>query len=1513
MKRRKNTSWPGMLTLFLACLTLIMTIVGITLVSTTGSTTWATSHYRSEGVEAHGADIFLAQEHDGSLPSNNRVKVGIIDGSFINFSTRPDTELPTTLSGQVKFNCFYQDSSDNWQNLGSFDKCETKTEHGTNVAEIIIDMAPEVELYITNPPNDEQLKKAVDWLVEKNVDIVNMSQTYGVKGDGGGDSTVEYDVLDLVETIVGEPGGTPTGRLWVASAGNEARYNWYGPYINNFGSAEYLEFANRESFQEVEVEKDETLHVRMRWDDDWGGAPNASEGASCDLNIAVFRNRTKVAESSMMQRGMAGHNPYEQIAHEEKVASADYLIGMKIGEHGCTNHPSWIQMMVTDPHPDDDFFEYGNQYGPFYPTSIGDWYQTGVPAESSSDALLSVGASGADLTTLHESSNRGPTIDGRKKPDLVAAACVQTSLNYSTHIDSTKRTFCGTSASAPHVTGMAALLKSKNPSWNGPQIANYLRENVIDRGQNGIDNLWGEGAAILPAALLKESGGTDPPESLSQGDQKVYKLKTPLEGNSAVRVQINSSHMAIGTCTTPRVTTTDLADDDDITITACSGTTGGLALIRLFKGQSIDMDDLLHTYQVTVEGSVPPPRPIGVINRQTVNINHPTVIDVSGNFDGASWYTALTDNPSIATIRLASPIATITGVSPGTTTLRIRGHNASGYVEQSFGVTVQEVDPVFNPASYRKSVPENEALQTSLLTVTATDPNSDPIEYSIYSGNNSGKFDIGQSSGTITLEAALDRSVQLTYSLVVRATDTMGNYDSATVTITVTEPLLPSAPAPGNIHQDSSTPTQIEVDWDQVDHTTMYQLEYKVATSNSWRTASSSITTSSYTLRNLTCGTDYHVRVTAYGDGITYDEDWGATSAETRLATSICPNPVFINEPYAFEIRETATIGTLVGTVQANDPNGDTVTYHVVPASPGDFAVNSATGNITVNAALDYDSRSSYRITVEARDPTGYTDTTTVSITVLENIPPAPSNLRATSTSKTAAEIAWDPLPNTTSYWLQYRLAGHTNWITASNAISGNTQQVPNLVCEATYQFQVRAFGDGLTYSDRWGVITQPLTVVMPDCGEPVFGSTSYTFQVTQGSTVGTEVGILDASDPDGETITFSVTADQSGGRFVVDQHTGMITVNIVPTSIRNYAMTLQASDGAYSSSVPVEIQVVANRSPVIDSLTYDFSVRDDAALGTSVGYVSATDPENDPITYSFFAGHIEEDFNINAGTGEITVADPLNAVAIDEYVFLVQAFDGTSNAFTSVAVDVIDSAPCDGGTAVPDPGNNVALVADCQIMRGLQDDLAGDGTLNWSGRLAMTSWDGVTIAGTPSRVTEINLGSRSLQGVVPAGLGSLSALEVLDLNFNLLTGEIPAELGNLSSLTRLSLHVNALSGEMPTELGNLANLQELDLNFNYLNGPIPTQLGQLTELTLLNLSTNRLTGPVPTELGSLTNLVTLWLYDNRLTGSVPASLTALTSLQALHIADNRFTGCLPAALRSITFNDLAQLNLPDC
>lgn len=60
----------------LAMLAGIASMMGIALIMTQSEDLWAISHKTSERVEAHGADIFQAQAHDESLPSNNRVKVG---------------------------------------------------------------------------------------------------------------------------------------------------------------------------------------------------------------------------------------------------------------------------------------------------------------------------------------------------------------------------------------------------------------------------------------------------------------------------------------------------------------------------------------------------------------------------------------------------------------------------------------------------------------------------------------------------------------------------------------------------------------------------------------------------------------------------------------------------------------------------------------------------------------------------------------------------------------------------------------------------------------------------------------------------------------------------------------------------------------------------------------------------------------------------------------------------------------------------------------------------------------------------------------------------------------------------------------------------------------------------------------------------------------------------------------------------------------------------------------------
>ncbi len=196
-------------------------------------------------------------------------------------------------------------------------------------------------------------------------------------------------------------------------------------------------------------------------------------------------------------------------------------------------------------------------------------------------------------------------------------------------------------------------------------------------------------------------------------------------------------------------------------------------------------------------------------------------------------------------------------------------------------------------------------------------------------------------------------------------------------------------------------------------------------------------------------------------------------------------------------------------------------------------------------------------------------------------------------------------------------------------------------------------------------------------------------------------------------------------------------------------------------------------------------------------------------------------------------------------------------------------------------------LLADCNTLLPLKATLAGSATLNWSENEAIGSWNGITVGGSPERVTGLGLSSKGLTGSIPSGLGDLSNLTTLNLSGNQLTGSIPSGLGDLSNLGTLNLSGNQLSGAIPSELGDLSSLTTLDLSTNQLHGVIPSDLGDLSILGTLNLSGNRLSGPIPSRLGNLSNLNVLDLSGNDLDWEIPEELNQLDKLEQVWLNGN--------------------------
>ena len=438
-------------------------------------------------ITGHGPPVHGSAVWNQSGYSGQGVKVGIID-DFRGFSSLMGTELPTS----VEVRC-YTDIGEFTRNLADceavpevtgddipFPECLDEVQrrairsavHGTAVAEAVIDIAPEASLYIANPGSRADLQAAVDWMVSEGVSVINYSVGWTFDGPGDGTSPLSVSPLNTVDRAVNR------GALWVNAAGNDAQDTWFGNYSDPDGD-EVIEFGGlNDEVLDIATRACRSYRVQLRWEDTW-------DGASTDLDLLLYHKSARrflPIRSVEEQSGESGQVPFESLRFWSRIDSDD--LGIVVHRSGG-DAPGWIQLVIWGTGSIQHHTESG---------SITN------PAESDNLGMLAVGAAHYwDTNAIASYSSRGPTPDGRFKPDIVGTACGETA-SYEHYLrDGQDCWFAGTSQAAPHVAGMAALVRQAFPDYTPGQVAAYLKDNAGQRGSPDPNNTWGHGFAVLPS------------------------------------------------------------------------------------------------------------------------------------------------------------------------------------------------------------------------------------------------------------------------------------------------------------------------------------------------------------------------------------------------------------------------------------------------------------------------------------------------------------------------------------------------------------------------------------------------------------------------------------------------------------------------------------------------------------------------------------------------------------------------------------------------------------------------------------------------------------------------------------------------------------------------------------------------------------------------------------------------------------------------------------------------------
>ena len=588
---------------------------------------------------------------------------------------------------------------------------------------------------------------------------------------------------------------------------------------------------------------------------------------------------------------------------------------------------------------------------------------------------------------------------------------------------------------------------------------------------------------------------------------------------------------------------------------------------------------------------------------------------------------------------------------------------------------------------------------------SASDPERSPVTLSL-AGTDAGDFEL--SSGGVLMfdptpnyESPADSNRDNVYEVTVRAWD--GNsYATLDVVVTVT-----NEDEDGTVALSSVQPqvgTALEADLSDPDGSvtaTTWVWARSTNRNGPWSTIGGE-TSDSYTPTPADADLNRFLRATAsYTDGEGPDK-----TAEALSTNQVQPAPVTNTAPEfptsetgQREVEENTPTGRPIGDpVVAVDTNvGDTLTYQLDGTDAAAFDIDELSGQLRTKTAVDYETKRSYSMTLTVTDTSGADDSITVRVSVT-NID-EPSDLGGPTVvdydennrGTVASYIAVDPERATITWTLagddqdDFRIssrgvltfASPPDYETPTDSGGNNTYEVTVQASDGTHT-PTQTLTVTVTNLDEDGSVTLTTTTSRPQAGtvveatldDPDGGTRNTVWRWARSTNrrdwtpiPGTNTdSYTPASTDAGQYLQAAATYDDDQGPTkTAAAHTTHTVANPTQTPRPPSTQPPPSSGpgGPGGGGGPAPLPPGANQPPEFSEGSRTVrTIAENSPAGTDIGApVTATDPEEDPLTYKL-AGTDADHFDLNTSTGQLKTKAALDFETKNAYTITVEVGD---------------------------------------------------------------------------------------------------------------------------------------------------------------------------------------------------------------------------------------------------------------